>query len=83
MNELNECQLTWLQITIQSETKMLCRLAMSAFGIRSLMAAMAGASPSAGAKSRFLALVTESSADLEKNPVYKVCDMLEGSDRRN
>jgi len=54
---------------------MLCRLGMSVFGVLALAAASVGASPS---KSRFLALVTESSAELGKNPVSKVCDMLSG-----
>jgi hypothetical protein len=54
---------------------------MSVFGVLpviALVAVSAAASPSAGAKSRFLALVAESSAGLKQNPVSKVCDMLEG-----
>jgi chromosome segregation ATPase len=48
---------------------------MSVFGILALAATNTWASPT---KSRFLALVAESSAGLSKNPVSKVCTMLEG-----
>merc|ERR1719456_1476004 len=51
---------------------------MLVFGVLALVAVSDAVSPSVGAKSRFLALVAESSAGLKQNPVSKVCDMLEG-----
>jgi len=51
---------------------------MPVFSILTLVTASSLSFPSATAKPRFLALVAESSAGLEQNPVSKVCDMLEG-----